>query len=206
MSNCLVIDTSSRYLTVIAAKDGRVAKRHIPDCALNHSVILMDEADKTLDEVGLSPRECDFFGAVTGPGSFTGIRIGISAIKGFATALGKRGVGVTSFEMISYNVNSDCHYAVAIDAAHGYYYVCGYAPDGSEDIAPCYLSGESVAALNRPVYGFEELPFGRYTRLNADECLLGALPLMEKREGGLAALYVRRSQAEEERAKRLGNL
>ena len=108
--------------------------------------------------------------------------------------------------MISYNVNSDCHYAVAIDAAHGYYYVCGYAPDGSEDIAPCYLSGESVAALNRPVYGFEELPFGRYTRLNADECLLGALPLMEKREGGLAALYVRRSQAEEERAKRLGNL
>ena len=70
MSNCLVIDTSSRYLTVIAAKDGRVAKRHISDCALNHSVILMDEADKALDEVGLSPRECDFFGAVTGPGSF----------------------------------------------------------------------------------------------------------------------------------------
>lgn len=206
MSNYLCVDTSSRYLTVIAAKGDKVVKHYIPDCALNHSVILMDEIDRALDKARLSPAECDFFAAVTGPGSFTGIRIGISAIKGFASALSKRSAGVTSFEMISYNVNSDCHYVVAIDAAHGYYYVAGYAPDGSEDIAPSYLSGEEVAALRRPVYGFEELPFERYTRLNADDCLLNAVKRIEDREGGLAALYVRRSQAEEERAKRLGRV
>lgn len=206
MSNYLCVDTSSRYLTVIAAKEERVVKHFIPDCALNHSVVLMDEIDRALDEAQLSPAECDFFAAVTGPGSFTGIRIGISAMKGFATALCKRAAGVTSFEMISYNVNSDCHYAVAIDAAHGNYYVAGYASDGSEDIAPTYLSGGQTEALGRPIFGFEELPLARYTRLNPDECLERAVKLAEGRQGGLAALYVRKSQAEEERAKRLGGV
>ena len=82
MSNFLVIDTSSRYLTVAAVKDGETALRHLPDCAMRHSVMLMSEIDKAMNKVGLAPADCDFFAAVTGPGSFTGIRIGVSAANG----------------------------------------------------------------------------------------------------------------------------
>lgn len=206
MSNFLAVDTSSRYLTVVAQKGERVEKDFIENCALNHSVLLMDVIDGVLSRCLLKPEECDFFAAVTGPGSFTGIRIGVSCIKGFATALGKRAVGVTSFEMLSYNVNSDCGYAVAIDAAHGNYYVCGCKPSGVCDVPPRFINAGQVEALNRPVYGFEDLPFENYTRLNVQDCLLPAVKFFgEKkfRNGGLSALYVKKSQAEEERAAKL---
>lgn len=208
MSNFLAVDTSSRYLTVVACKGTKKAVNHLSDCAMNHSVVLMDEIDKALASVNLTPEECDFFAAVTGPGSFTGIRIGVSCIKGYASALGKRAVGVTAFDMLSYNVNSGCDYLVAVDAAHGNYYVCGYAADGSCNLQPCCLSAESVADLKRAVYGFEDLPLPEYTRLNASDCLYPAV-LKKVADGGgegLHALYVKRSQAEEERAARLGKV
>lgn len=202
MSNFLAVDTSSRYLTVAAIKDGVPTVNYIPDCAMRHSVILMDEIDKTLGEANLSLNDCDYFVAVTGPGSFTGIRIGISCIKGFATALNKKAVGVTAFETLSYNVNSKVPYVVAIDAAHGYYYICGYNGEGEEDIAPEYASKEKLISINRPIYGFEELNLPNYTRIEMQGCLVKAAQKCRDSEG-LCALYVRKSQAEEERNARI---
>ena len=128
MSNFLAIDTSSRYLAVLAVKGAKVALRYLDDCALKHSVVLMGEVDKALKQVNLAPEECDFFSAVTGPGSFTGIRIGISTAKGFSVATGKPLVPVTAFELIAYNVEDDNFYTV-IDAAHSHYYICGFNKD-----------------------------------------------------------------------------
>lgn len=200
MSNFLAVDTSSRHLTVVARKGEKTVIRSLPDCALNHSVMLMDEVDKAFGEAGLRPGDCDFFAAVTGPGSFTGIRIGVSAAKGFALATGKKLLGVTSFELVSYNVNSNGDYLVAVDAAHGHYYVCGYGCDGRQKIAPSYLSSEEVQAFCLPVYGFEELALPRYTRLNAADCLCGAVMRSENNVSDcISALYVRKSQAEEGR-------
>ena len=47
--------------------------------------------------------DCDFFAAVVGAGSFTGIRIGISAVKGFCAATGKPALPITSFDVAAYN-------------------------------------------------------------------------------------------------------
>ena len=77
MKRYLAIDTSAEYLTVIA-KNGETFVTFEPDCAMQHSVRLMDAVEETLAKAGMQPAECDFFCAVTGPGSFTGIRIGIS--------------------------------------------------------------------------------------------------------------------------------
>lgn len=201
MSNFLAVDTSSKHLTVVAVKGDKKEINFIPDCAMRHSVLLMDEIERTLNKVGLTPGECDFFVAVTGPGSFTGIRIGISCVKGFATALNKKCLGVTSFDLIAYNVKSSMPYAVAIDAAHGYYYVCGYSAQGVCDIQPCYISQEALTGLNRPIYGFEELKLEGYTRVDIGPCLAPAAEGCAKE--GVYALYVRKSQAEEERIARL---
>lgn len=199
MSNFLAIDTSSRYLTVLAKKGDKTVLRHLSDCAMQHSVTLMDEIDKVLSEAELTPDECDFFAAVTGPGSFTGIRIGIAAAKGFALATGKKLCGVTSFDLIAYNVNSD-NFHVAVDAAHGHAYVCGYGVDGEITTAPSYMAFEDVNKLGTPVFGFEDLPLDNYYKVDIKRCLLKAA---EAKSGSLSdkltALYVRKSQAEEAR-------
>lgn len=199
MSNFLAIDTSSRYLTVLARKGEISVLRHLPDCAMRHSVILMGEIDGALREAGLSPEQCDFFGAVTGPGSFTGIRIGIATAKGFALATGAKLCSVTSFDLAAYNV-TDENFHVVIDAAHEHCYVCGYGKDKKITLAPCYLTFGEVRALNTPLFGFEDLPFENYRKLNPKDCLAAAVAakqddLSEK----MAALYVRKSQAEEAR-------
>ena len=207
MSNFLAVDTSSRYLTVAACKGKKQVVKYLPDCAMQHSVVLMDEIEKALCEAGLTPADCDFFAAVTGPGSFTGIRIGLSCIKGYQVALGKAAVGVTTFDMLSYNVNSGCDYLVAIDALHGNYYVCGYTAQGVCDLPPCCLSTEEVSSYGRPVYGTEELTLPKYTRLEPEKCLVPAVVKAAGVGGGaLSALYVKKSQAEEEREKRIHGL
>lgn len=201
MSNFLAVDTSSKHLTVVAVKGDKSKVNFIPDCSMRHSVLLMGEIEKTLSEVGLTPAECDFFAAVTGPGSFTGIRIGISCVKGFAVGLNKKCLGVTSFDLIAYNVSSGVPYAVAIDAAHDHYYVCGYTAGGDCDVQPCYISKDALLALNRPIYGFEELGLDNYTKVEISSCLAPAALGCAKE--GVYALYVRKSQAEEERLARI---
>lgn len=200
MSNFLAIDTSSRYLTVLAAKGERTVVRHLPDCAMRHSVILMDEIDGALKEIGLTPADCDFFAAVTGPGSFTGIRIGVATAKGFALATGKKLCAVTSFDLLAYNVADESVTAV-IDAAHDHCYVCGYGKNREITLPPCYMTFDEVRALNAPLVGFEDLPFAGYRKLDVKDCLL---PAVRAKSGELSdamcALYVRRSQAEEARA------
>ncbi|MDE6613525.1 MAG: tRNA (adenosine(37)-N6)-threonylcarbamoyltransferase complex dimerization subunit type 1 TsaB [Clostridia bacterium] len=199
MGNFLAIDTSSRYLTVLAQNGGKLVKRYSADCAMKHSVLLMDEVDKALCEAGLKVADCDFIAAVTGPGSFTGIRIGVSAAEGFALGADKPLLSVTSFDLIAYNVDDE-NFCVVIDAARSHYYVCGYGRGKEINLPPSYLSAEQVLSLGRKLYGFEDLPLENYTKLNAGECLENAVKNnTSKPSREMHALYVRKSQAEEAR-------
>ena len=197
--NFLAIDTSNEYLTVVASKEGKAEVLFEPQCGMQHSVRLMPAVEETLQRAGLSPAECDFFCAVTGPGSFTGIRIGISAAKGFALAECKPLLPLTSFELIAYNVDCEDFFAV-VDAAHGHSYACRFT--GGAPGAPAYVSDEELVASGLPLYGFEERALPRYKMLNAGGCLLPAITArLSSGEpfGEMHALYVRRSQAEEGR-------
>ena len=198
MSNFLAIDTSSKCLTALAVKGAKVVLRHLPDCALNHSVMVMNEVDKALKEAGLSPDECDFFAAVTGPGSFTGIRIGISTVKGFAVATGKPLVSVTALELLAYNIEDNNFYTV-IDAAHNHFYVCGFDGDKNVILPPSYLSEEEVNGLGN-LYGFEDLTLKNYKKIDVKNCLYTVvLKKSNCTSEKMEALYVRKSQAEENR-------
>ena len=143
--NYLAIDTSSKYLTVIACREGTESVVFASDCALQHSVRLMDAIENAMAQANLGVSDCDFFCAVTGPGSFTGIRIGVSAVKGFCLGTSAPAMGVTSFEVLAYNTEKAC--LAVIDAARGNYYVCGFDPNKQIDIAPplCFRSGTFAA-------------------------------------------------------------
>lgn len=203
VKNFLAVDTSGSALIVVAKKDGKTFTSYTPDCAMKHSVLLMDAIDETLDKANLTLSECDFFSAVVGAGSFTGIRIGVSAMKGFALAMGKPTLPVTSFACLEYTAIEGKTLCL-IDALHGYYYVCGYE-NGKIVYSPAYVAEEEVLALHKQGYALRA-----FTKLGVAE--KAPVEMMDGEKGLLCAvetlanenafdelnpLYIRKSSAEE---------
>lgn len=204
--NFLAVDTSGGYLTVLARKDGRVHTLFERDCAAQHSVRLMPAVEEALAALALPPAECNFFCAVTGPGSFTGIRIGISAIKGFCSALAKPALGVTSFDTLAYNTTESA--LAAIPAGRGLFYLAAFGADKKILLPPEIADERRLSALagKYTLVGYSPLPLP-YEKADPAAGLLHAVCSRARAGtfGGLCPLYVRKSQAEEEREKR-GNI
>lgn len=201
MKNFLAVDTSSGYLSVVAVKDGNAFSTFLPDSAMKHSVLLMQAVDETLKKAALTLNECDFFAAVVGAGSFTGIRIGVSAVKGFCLATGKPSLPVTSFDVAAYNAvdGEDGKLLCLVDALHGAYYACGYE-NGKLVYPPAYLTEAEVIKLQAQGYALrscEKLPIGTTVVSPVEGLKSAAEALAEKNAfGELVALYVRKSSAE----------
>ena len=203
MKNFLAVDTSNNHLAVLAAKNGNVQTVFLPDCAMKHSVSIMPAVEEALKKADLRLEECDFFASVVGAGSFTGIRIGISVVKGFCLAFGKPALPVTSFDVLAYNALDGGKKLCLVDALHDCYYACGYR---NEEIVypPNYLTEEEVLALVAEGYApvaCSNLPLGEKVSVAlADPCKgleKAVLALSEaERFGELTALYVRKSSAE----------
>ena len=205
MQNFLALDTSGNHLSVIACKEGNIQRVFLPNCAMKHAVSLMPAVEEALEKANLSLDECDFFSAVVGAGSFTGIRIGISAVKGFCLAFDKPALPVTSFDVIAYNALKDDSSKILclIDALHDSYYACGYE-NGKVCYEPAYVTEEEVLALQEKgyrLYASSPLPIGEKVWLGVvapDEGLRKAVEALVARGkwGELTALYVRKSSAE----------
>lgn len=197
----LAIDTSGKRLSVVAYKDGEVYKSDLPDCAMQHSVRLMDEVDAVFRSSGMTPKDCDFFAAVVGAGSFTGIRIGISTVKGLCAAADKPALSVTSFDCIAY-AEKDLPLLALVDAGHGFVYACAYRADKTIALAPRYISAEEAEKIAESGYlPVAAEPFFAGAAL-ADSCeglLRAALAKKDAliRAEELTALYIRKSSAEE---------
>ena len=207
MKNFLAVDTSGSYLSVVAMKDGNAVSVCEKDCAMRHSVLLLEKIDEALALAKMTPSECDVFAACVGAGSFTGIRIGISAVKGLALALGKPTLGVTSFALAAYNsIDGEPQGRVLclVDALHDCYYACGYEK-GEVVLPPAYLTEAEVLALAAEGYALRscaELPIADKAKVEVvcpTEGLKNAVLREIERENftELSAVYVRKSSAEE---------
>ena len=203
--NFLAIDTAGGYLTVVVQKGEESFSVFLPDCAMQHSVRLMGAIEEALQKADMRPDDCDFFSAVVGAGSFTGIRIAISAIKGFALALHKPTLPVTSFDIIAYNevATDKSKILCLVDALHDCYYACGYE-NGAIVFPPAFLTEEEVCGLEKEGYALkacQRLPLSEKTTVQTVEPVTGlknaVCALAEQNKfGDLKALYVRKSSAE----------
>lgn len=117
--NILFFDTSSRMLTAGAIFDGRLVSRSFDAGKSGHTALLMPTLDEILRECGAKPADFGAVGAVVGPGSFTGIRIGAATATAISFATGARRVAVTAFEPVAYSRGA---VNVAIDAGRGNVY------------------------------------------------------------------------------------
>jgi tRNA threonylcarbamoyladenosine biosynthesis protein TsaB len=197
-------------MTVVAAKDGQIFSSYLPDCAMRHSVLLMSEIDKLLEQAGMTAKDLDFVSAVVGAGSFTGIRIGIATAKGFCLAENKPSLPVTSFQVAAYNAKETEKPLAILDALHGMYYVCGFDEKKEVLDPPAYVAEEEIlrliSARGYTPYAFKPLPLASDLKcVLADPVsgLVNAIEALSEREENFApltALYIRKSQAEENRA------
>ena len=102
----LSVDTSSSVCAVALLEDEELINQKILDNGKTHSENFMSLLDETLKETNISLDDIDLIVCCVGPGSFTGIRIGIASIKAIAEIKHIKIVSVTSLESLSYNVES----------------------------------------------------------------------------------------------------
>lgn len=147
----LAVDTSTASGSV-ALLDGEVLTAEWTLLsARTHNRRLLDGVDRLLAEAGWALEDVDAFAVTTGPGSFTGIRIGLSTMKAMAWALDKPLVGVGTLEALAAPLGA-ARSAVCpvIDARKNEVYAALYHPDGTGGLrevrAPAVLAPERLAA------------------------------------------------------------
>ncbi|KGR76892.1 tRNA (adenosine(37)-N6)-threonylcarbamoyltransferase complex dimerization subunit type 1 TsaB [Ureibacillus manganicus] len=101
----LGIDTSNTPLSVAITKNGQTLVEIVQNVKLTHSVTAMPVIEELLAKVNMKPNDIDAIAVSEGPGSYTGIRIGVTIAKTLAWTLNKPLVGVSSLKVIASNAN-----------------------------------------------------------------------------------------------------
>lgn len=129
----LALECSAKPGSVAITDNGKLLSEFYCNVGLTHSQTLMPMVENALECCELSLNDIDGFGISAGPGSFTGIRIGISALKGMAFAENKPCVAVSTLESMAYNAS---HYkgiiACCMDARCNQCYCALFLSDGKE--------------------------------------------------------------------------
>lgn len=167
----LAIETSSKLGSVALWREGRLLGERTLAQGFNHGSLLFVELRRLHEEAALAPAAVDLIAVSQGPGSYTGLRIGLTTARTAAYALGKPLLAVPSLDVLAENAPaSACHVATLLDAKRGEVYACLYVrqgerlerqcpyrvsrPESLELPTPCFVLGDAVehcaAALARP--------------------------------------------------------
>lgn len=139
----LAFDTTNTMLTVVVINGDSSDSKTVEVGKSGHSLILVPTIEEVMKKVGLTPMELDCVAVVVGPGSFTGIRIGVSA----ATALsfdGQKRIAVNYFDLIAYNREK---ITASVDAGHGNLYVADC--ENGKVIDTRFIESEETKTINR---------------------------------------------------------
>ncbi len=220
----LAVDTSTMLggVAVMGAEEGLIIEAKL-NVKTTHSERLMTVIDLVLKKSGLDLAEIDVFGLAIGPGSFTGLRIGLSAIKGFSYATGKPVVSVPTLEAFAWNFPYSVHpVCTMLDARKKEVYaaVFRWKEDGFErmvdevsvrpsDLAallegPVIFAGEGAEIYRQTISGIagENALFPAKHHMVPSPSNVACLGLKKAANGdfsdpvSLVPLYIRRSEAE----------
>ena len=120
--NILAIDTAGRSASAALLRDDAVLYETVCNCGLTHSETLMPMIDAALKTGGVRPDQLDLYAVTAGPGSFTGLRIGLAAVKGMALAAGTPCAGVSTLEALAWCHTGSGTVIAALDARRGQVY------------------------------------------------------------------------------------
>ena len=143
--NILALDTCLGACSVAVRDDGRVLAAASEVMARGHQERLAPMAREVMSEAGLTFARLDRIAVTVGPGSFTGLRVGLAFAKGLALALERPCVGVGVLEALGLGSAHAGFVVACIDAHRGQVYVQAFA-DGRAVMAPDVLSLETASA------------------------------------------------------------
>lgn len=98
----LAIETATRAGSVAVARGEKILASRSGDASASHSTDLIENIDTVLREAGAGLAAIDVFAAAVGPGSFTGLRIGLATVKSLAVSLSRKCVGVSTLAAIAH--------------------------------------------------------------------------------------------------------
>ena len=224
----LAFESSARAASVALVEDGRLISQYSQCSGLTHSRTLLPMAEDMLKNAELTLDKIDLFAVAHGPGSFTGIRIGVSTVKGLAWAADKPCVGVSTLEAMAWHgLAAGGLVCPVMDARRSQVYNALFRIENGRPVRLCEdrpiaLSqlAEELRALNAPAFliGDGAELAEKYLREQGLACTVApenlrwqsawgvAMAAMDKTPGNADALlpvYLRLSQAERERQERL---
>lgn len=186
----LGVDTTRDRLVAVLSDENKTYYKVSDEGNKKHTSKLLPVIDELLSENGFTLDDVEAFSAVTGPGSFTGIRVGVSTINALSFAKEKPVIDVTSFELVAYDKGEG---VVLIDAMHGNFYGA-FVKDGIVQKTQYFECGDEIKGA-------------RFFRDENDDYVLAfSSVLIKKAENNdfkesLRPLYLRESQAEREAKK-----
>jgi len=215
----LGIDTSANACSAALVQDGTLLGERFVLRGHTHSATLLPMIDELLRDCGLTIQDVNRFAVTAGPGSFTGVRIGVATVKGLADAAQKPCAGVSTLAaMAALSPGLDGILCCAMDARRSQVYAALFDESGRlspDEALPIAELGQRLLRLDRPVMFFgdgAELCHSamqrrpdwrlapedaRYQR--AYGAILAAREEDYRPPALLQAVYLRPSQAERER-------
>ncbi len=159
----LVIDCCSSSCSAAVMEDARLLSLSLLDCGLGHSKTIMVQIDQVLKNADLTLSDIDYIATTVGPGSFTGIRIGVSTAKGLSQASGIGLIPLSTMDALAYS---------------------NTAPDGT--VFACVLDARRQQVYN----ALFEIQDGKPVRLCADRALSIEELGEELKDKGAPVLFV----------------
>lgn len=190
--NILFIDTSTNILTAGVSADGALYAESFDAGKNGHTKLLLSAVDGSLKRAGIDVGDLDAVCIVTGPGSFTGIRIGAATATAICAATGAKRICVTAFDLIAYDRGK---ITAAVEAGRGNLYTAE-CEDG-KTVRTEFVGAEERAERERRGARFVFAPKGGRAET------LAALAAGKAAKGEFADVfepfYMRKSQAERSR-------
>ncbi len=224
----LAFESSAKPASAALVKDGQLLSQYMQCSALTHSRTLLPMAEDMLKNAELKLSDIDLIAVAHGPGSFTGIRIGVSTVKGLAWAAEKPCVGVSTLEAMAWHgLAAGGYICPVMDARRSQVYNSIFKIENGRPVRmtedrPIALEelAEEVTALGAPVFliGDGAALCFEYFTAHGIPCVMApdnlrwqdawgvAMAAADKTPGNadeLLPVYLRLSQAERERQERL---
>ena len=224
----LAFESSAKAASVALVRDGSLISQYSQCSGLTHSRTLLPMAEDLLKNAELTLQDVDLFAVAHGPGSFTGIRIGVSTVKGLAWATDKPCVGVSTLEAMAWHgLAAGGFVCPVMDARRSQVYnalfeirdgapvrLTGDRPISLQELAeevrglqaPVFLVGDG-AELTARFFAAQGIPFTPAPENLRWQSAWGVAMAARGQTPGnadsLLPVYLRLSQAERERQERL---
>jgi tRNA threonylcarbamoyladenosine biosynthesis protein TsaB len=136
----LALDTSTVFGSAALADEGEVVGEIRFLSNASHSTLILPAIERLLTTVRVTPADLDGIATVVGPGSYTGLRVGVSTAQGLALGTARPCVGVTALEALAGRIRGLAPELVAmVDAHRGEVYAASYDVDGNPLIPPAVV-------------------------------------------------------------------